>query len=1334
MFARAASRLASLKAGIAVPIMVSAAVAARKMDQQKSGLLCTCETAERALPERSKNSLPEGTYSVEGQYLWDSWIVGAPVEALLEHEKTEDARKAPKLKLFRYGLTAAKEECENKSNNRHGLAKVRCATSIDDGKTWVDQGVILRPREDEEWPNLVIWTSQTMILNGKWVMWVTGRNQGDQKDPTGKDLMDSQKIGRVTSKDGIKWLPSEIEVVLRGKDDKEAKKMGYDMTNDDNVVAAFRDPMVFHSDGKLHMVFAAKHRKVEDGKEYLLPTVGYATSTDNEGKPGSWKIQSPIVLPHYKELEKYNIDTFKKNKPQTPLDDTVRQIEVPYVVQRKDAKGKEYTYLFVSTQSNPNGETNSEKRAAFRGYVSKNGMNGPFKALYGHVEPEFNGEPDKIYEHALYGPTVSELPGDDGKKKYVASTFYSEDTFWPLTGTPLFPVTWDDRPTPPVPRFHFPDPKDILNKGTKYLYDKALELGKEKLAQGGDSGLVHGPRIGTGGNVFPGIFLWDTAFSIFWMRYHQDIFPCARSLDNFYRLQEYDGCIRREYDAKGKPVWPKEHPINFAPPILAWAELALYEENKDINRLKIVYPHLKRHFEWCKANWQKENGLYFGDCLGTGMDNLPRYPDQFGGSSDDHIPLDYGRIASPKIRENTKKDYGSKIDSQWNRQGSFIDMSSQVVFNAKNLGKIASLIGEHMIPCLIGQHEEKEYWDKEEDYWNTEYDRLKRLVHKKCWSDKHKFYFDLDDHDEPIIRYHIGGFWPLLAEIVPEECLKDYLGHLKDKEKFDRCFPVPSLAADERDYDKSGGYWLGSSWPCTTYMILTGLKAYGKDELAKEIAEKYVSALNKVYHDTGTIWENNCPEDIKPGSQSDGSRCNPDFCGWGGLGPVAITREFLAKDFNLKQWLRDQKVSLDIDDAKALVDTIVEEMERGLNEEKSSLGMFPAYISANGMEAVPKNKTVAVIDAGGTNLRIGLAKSDNEGKITLDMGEPQPMPGQNKEEKLTAKDFYDVLGNKLELEPIEGEVEAIGFCFSFPTITTDDHDGILERWTKEVSISEMVGIKLGVGLKETLKRPNMKVVVLNDTVATLLAGVMWAKEEGLKASSYVGFILGTGTNTAYVEKNHNICKVEGDQGSQIINVESGGFAHFKRGPSDKQLDEDSENQGKNFLEKATSGEYLGLLTLHLLKEPIFGAVLSEEAKKNLSSLQKLKTEDVSNLCRDNEDDTGELERTSFTNDDVAIMKTVFGAVVERAALLSAVSITAAILKSGAGKDEDQPVIICIDGSTYYKTFQMQEKVEKYLKKLLLQDRQLHYRCVSVENAPAIGAAIAGLTTFQKMKD
>ena len=92
------------------------------------------------------------------------------------------------------------------------------------------------------------------------------------------------------------------------------------------------------------------------------------------------------------------------------------------------------------------------------------------------------------------------------------------------------------------------------------------------------------------------------------------------------------------------------------------------------------------------------------------------------------------------------------------------------------------------------------------------------------------------------------------------------------------------------------------------------------------------------------------------------------------------------------------------------------------------------------------------------------------------------------------------------------------------------------------------------------------------------------------------------------------------------------------------------------------------------------------------------------------------------------MVRVLEVVVGRAALMTAVNIAATVIKSGAGADPQRPVCINIDGSTYYKLHGMEAKVQAYLKELLA-PRGLHYRCIHVDDAPVIGAAIAGLTAF-----
>lgn len=428
---------------------------------------------------------------------------------------------------------------------------------------------------------------------------------------------------------------------------------------------------------------------------------------------------------------------------------------------------------------------------------------------------------------------------------------------------------------------------------------------------------------------------------------------------------------------------------------------------------------------------------------------------------------------------------------------------------------------------------------------------------------------------------------------------------------------------------------------------------------------------------------------------------------------------------DIKAWLKDQMVAAEVYDAEALLAGFLDEMEKGLNGESSSLAMIPAYVGAEG--TVPTGESVAVIDAGGTNLRICTVSFNDAGEAELANFSKQPMPGRD--EETTADEFYKVLADALE--PIHDAFDHIGFCFSYPATILPDYDGRLLHWTKEIKIPELVGKHIGAGLIEALEQRGItgkNVVILNDTVACLLAGL--GQGQAFNASSYIGFILGTGTNTAYVEKNGNICKLDGylSSGSQVINVESGGFAAFKRGQLDLKLDAESENPGGHVFEKTISGAYMGTITLELLKALADQGVFSDVGTASLSVMKDLYIVEIDNLAAENGRDTGVLGTEAFTDADREIMRTVFMGLVDRASLLTAVNICAAVVKGGAGTDPDKPVCVNIDGSTYYYTFQMQDKVQAYLKPML-EKRGLHIRCIQVDDAPVVGAAIAGLTTF-----
>ena len=430
-------------------------------------------------------------------------------------------------------------------------------------------------------------------------------------------------------------------------------------------------------------------------------------------------------------------------------------------------------------------------------------------------------------------------------------------------------------------------------------------------------------------------------------------------------------------------------------------------------------------------------------------------------------------------------------------------------------------------------------------------------------------------------------------------------------------------------------------------------------------------------------------------------------------------------DFDIKGWLRAQQVDAELYSTDDLIAAFLEEMEAGLAQSGAgSLEMIPAYVGTD--REVPRGQSVAVIDAGGTNLRSGLATFDAQGNLALSSFTKRPMLGTQGE--LSGEAFYGALADTVD--DLIDQADAIGFCFSFPAEITPHGDGRLLHWTKEIEAPAVVGDCVGAGLLRALAargHAGKRVAVLNDTVAALLAGM--AQGQAFGASSYVGFILGTGTNTAYVERNANIGKVPGldPAGAQVINVESGGFARFARGPLDLKLDRESINPGKHVFEKIISGVYMGPLALELFKAAAPEGAFSAQGAATIMAMDELTAIHIDNLLADEGRDTGLLGTAAFRDADRQVMRTMFAAVVDRAALLTAVNISAAVLKSGAGEAPAAPVCVNIDGSTYYKTTGMPAKVQAHLA-TILGARGRHIRCIHVDDAPVAGAAIAGLMT------
>jgi len=383
--------------------------------------------------------------------------------------------------------------------------------------------------------------------------------------------------------------------------------------------------------------------------------------------------------------------------------------------------------------------------------------------------------------------------------------------------------------------------------------------------------------------------------------------------------------------------------------------------------------------------------------------------------------------------------------------------------------------------------------------------------------------------------------------------------------------------------------------------------------------------------------------------------------------------------------------------------------------------MIPTYVTID--RPVPANTPVTVMDAGGTNLRVATIRFTQRGVPHIRDLRKLTMPGIGTQ---VSKDgFFRFLADVLK--PLAGTSPRIGFCFSYPTEITPECDGKLLYWTKEIRAPGVEGTYVGAELNRALAAcgcGGKRIVILNDTIATLLAGKSFGGAR--RYSNYTGVIVGTGSNTAYVENNARITKVPGlPRGAMAINLESGAFDKCPRSDIDLRFDRTLANPGRQVLEKMISGGYLGGLTLHVLRTAADEGLLSPSAAAALDSWSDLPSEEVSGLLA-NPFQAARFCTDAWSEGDLETAMRLSAEVVRRAALMIAINISTPVIKAGSGHNPLHPVCITVDGSTYYKTPGLRSLVEENLRRLLGR-RGIHFEVLQVAEAPLIGAAVAGLT-------
>ncbi len=351
------------------------------------------------------------------------------------------------------------------------------------------------------------------------------------------------------------------------------------------------------------------------------------------------------------------------------------------------------------------------------------------------------------------------------------------------------------------------------------------------------------------------LFMWDSAFIVMFGKYASRIFDFQRTLDNMYSHQHQDGFICREIcERESGEQFTRDDPASTGPNVMPWSEWEYFLSTGNTERLSRVFDPLCAYHRWLQLNRSWPDGSYWSCGLACGMDNQPR--------------LDLGY--------NHELSHGFM---------SWIDTCAQQYLSAKILIKMAKVLGR----------EDEVQWLKDETVL------LSNTVNNTMWSEKDGFYYD-KRRDGTLSDFKtVGAYWTLIADMVPEDRVDRFVAHLDNEDEFKRPNRVPTIPKDNPHYNPStGGYWNGGVWAPTNYMVLCGLKDHGYNRLAFEIARDYLNNVVEVFNETGTVFENYCPERAAKGD------AKSDFVGWTGLAPISIMFEYV---FGIRPDAQNKKIT-----------------------------------------------------------------------------------------------------------------------------------------------------------------------------------------------------------------------------------------------------------------------------------------------------------------------------------------------------------------------------------------------------------------------------------------
>lgn len=347
-------------------------------------------------------------------------------------------------------------------------------------------------------------------------------------------------------------------------------------------------------------------------------------------------------------------------------------------------------------------------------------------------------------------------------------------------------------------------------------------------------GLPYPYTVPTTAGAFRELYYWDTYFINVGLLLTKQYKQARNNIDDMLYLVHKYGFM-----PNGSRTFYLDRS---QPPFLSMMVRDYYEATGEKVWLADAYDALTKEHHYWMTNRICENGLNHYGYRMQDQDNIVNYSRDYRGRTQNQFP----EISDVDLSSN----FIAQAESGWDFNPRFDSMAHH--YAAADLNSLLWAL-ENNMAHFAGVLE-----NGEQSKWKTLADERRNKCNSFLWNEEKGAYLDRDATTGRWSRvFSAASFYPLMVGMTSTEKAAKTFAHLSEIE-FGH-----GISSTEKQTVVPGSYqWaFPNGWPCLQYVVAKGLKNYGYHQDALRVAKKYVSMVDRVFDETGNLWEKYNVED-----------------------------------------------------------------------------------------------------------------------------------------------------------------------------------------------------------------------------------------------------------------------------------------------------------------------------------------------------------------------------------------------------------------------------------------------------------------------------------------